>query len=199
MNDLKEKVSYAIGMSIAESLKSQQLDKLDLNLLKSGIQDVFEGNDLKINPNEANDLIKSYVDEANNAAYGENKQSGIDYLNENKKRSEIQTTESGLQFEILTAAEGDSPKSTDTVTVHYHGTLIDGTVFDSSVERGSPASFGVHQVIPGWTEALQLMNVGSKYRLHIPQELAYGANPHPGGPIQPFSTLIFDVELLSIQ
>ena len=199
MNDLKEKVSYAIGMSIAESLKSQQLDKLDLNLLKSGIQDVFEGNDLKINPNEANDLIKSYVDEANNAAYGENKQSGIDYLNENKKRSEIQTTESGLQFEILTAAEGDSPKSTDNVTVHYHGTLIDGTVFDSSVERGSPASFGVHQVIPGWTEALQLMNVGSKYRLHIPQELAYGANPRPGGPIQPFSTLIFDVELLSIQ
>jgi len=199
MNDLKEKVSYAIGMSIAESLKSQQLDKLDLNLLKSGIQDVFEGNDLKINPNEANDLIKSYVDEANNAAYGENKQNGIDYLNENKKRSEIQTTESGLQFEILKAAEGDSPKSTDNVTVHYHGTLIDGTVFDSSVERGSPASFGVHQVIPGWTEALQLMNVGSKYRLHIPQELAYGANPHPGGPIQPFSTLIFDVELLSIQ
>ena len=199
MNDLKEKVSYAIGMSIAESLKSQQLDKLDLNLLKSGIQDVFEGNDLKINPNEANDLIKSYVDEANNAAYGENKQNGIDYLNENKKRSEIQTTESGLQFEILKAAEGDSPKSTDNVTVHYHGTLIDGTVFDSSVERGSPASFGVHQVIPGWTEALQLMNVGSKYRLHIPQELAYGANPHHGGPIQPFSTLIFDVELLSIQ
>ena len=199
MNDLKEKVSYAIGMSIAESLKSQQLDKLDLNLLKSGIQDVFEGNDLKINPNEANDLIKSYVDEANNAAYGENKQSGIDYLNENKKRSEIQTTESGLQLETLTAAEGDSPKSTDNVTVHYHGTLIDGTVFDSSVERGSPASFGVHQVIPGWTEALQLMNVGSKYRLHIPQELAYGANPRPGGPIQPFSTLIFDVELLSIQ
>jgi len=144
-------------------------------------------------------LIKSYVDEANTAAYGENKQQGIDYLNENKKRSEIQTTESGLQFEILTAAEGESPKSSDNVTVHYHGTLIDGTVFDSSVERGSPASFGVHQVIPGWTEALQLMNVGSKYRLHIPQELAYGATPHPGGPIQPFSTLIFDVELLSIQ
>ena len=199
MNDLKEKVSYAIGMSIAESLKSQQLNKLDLNLLKNGIQDVFEGNEFKINPNEANELIKSYVDDANNAAYGENKQQGIDYLNENKKRSEIQTTESGLQFEILTAAEGESPKSSDNVTVHYHGTLIDGTVFDSSVERGSPASFGVHQVIPGWTEALQLMNVGSKYRLHIPQELAYGATPHPGGPIQPFSTLIFDVELLSIQ
>ena len=199
MNELKEKVSYAVGMSIAESLKSQKLDNLDLNLLKNGIEDVFENNTFKVNPSEANDLIKSYMDEANNAAYGENKQKGIDYLMENQKRSEIKTTESGLQYEILTEAEGARPSSTDNVTVHYHGTLIDGTVFDSSVERGTPASFGVHQVIPGWTEALQLMNVGSKYRLHIPQELAYGANPHPGGPIEPFSALIFDVELLSIQ
>ena len=199
MNELKEKVSYAVGMSIAESLKSQKLDNLDLNMLKNGIEDVFENNTFKVNPSEANDLIKSYMDEANNAAYGENKQKGIDYLKENQKRSEIKTTESGLQYEILTEAEGARPSSTDNVTVHYHGTLIDGTVFDSSVERGTPASFGVHQVIPGWTEALQLMNVGSKYRLHIPQELAYGANPHPGGPIEPFSALIFDVELLSIQ
>lgn len=199
MNELKEKVSYAVGMSIAESLKSQKLDKLDLNMLKNGIEDVFENNTFKVNPSEANELIKSYMDEANNAAYGENKQKGIDYLKENQKRSEIKTTESGLQYEILTEAEGARPSSTDNVTVHYHGTLIDGTVFDSSVERGTPASFGVHQVIPGWTEALQLMNVGSKFRLHIPQELAYGANPHPGGPIEPFSALIFDVELLSIQ
>ena len=199
MNELQEKVSYAVGMSIAESLKSQKLDKLDLNMLKNGIEDVFENNTFKVNPSEANELIKSYMDEANNAAYGENKQKGIDYLKENQKRSEIKTTESGLQYEILTEAEGARPSSTDNVTVHYHGTLIDGTVFDSSVERGTPASFGVHQVIPGWTEALQLMNVGSKYRLHIPQELAYGANPHPGGPIEPFSALIFDVELLSIQ
>ena len=199
MNELKEKVSYAVGMSIAESLKSQKLDNLDLNLLKNGIEDVFENNTFKVNPSEANELIKSYMDEANNAAYGENKQKGIDYLKENQKRSEIKTTESGLQYEILTEAEGARPSSTDNVTVHYHGTLIDGTVFDSSVDRGAPASFGVHQVIPGWTEALQLMNVGSKYRLHIPQELAYGANPHPGGPIEPFSALIFDVELLSIQ
>ena len=199
MNELKEKVSYAVGMSIAESLKSQKLDKLDLNMLKNGIEDVFENNTFKVNPSEANELIKSYMDEANNAAYGENKQKGIDYLKENQKRSEIKTTESGLQYEILTEAEGARPSSTDNVTVHYHGTLIDGTVFDSSMERGTPASFGVHQVIPGWTEALQLMNVGSKYRLHIPQELAYGANPHPGGPIEPFSALIFDVELLSIQ
>ena len=199
MNDLKEKVSYAVGMSIAESLKSQQLDQLDIALVTNGIQDVFENNEFKVNPGEANELIKTYLEEANTAAYGENKQKGIDFLNENKKRSEVQTTESGLQYEVILAAEGDLPKSTDTVTVHYHGTLIDGTVFDSSVERDSPASFGVHQVIPGWTEALQLMNVGSKYRLYIPQELAYGANPHPGGPIKPFEALIFDVELISIQ
>jgi len=199
MNDLKEKVSYAVGMSIAESLKSQQLDQLDIALVTNGIQDVFENNQFKVNPNEANELIKTYLEEANTAAYGENKQKGIDFLNENKERSEVQTTESGLQYEVMFAGEGDSPKSTDTVTVHYHGTLIDGTVFDSSVERDSPASFGVHQVIPGWTEALQLMNVGSKYRLYIPQELAYGANPHPGGPIKPFEALIFDVELISIQ
>jgi len=199
MNDLREKVSYAVGMSIAESLKSQQLDKLDLNLLKDGIQDVFTQKEFKINPGEANDLIKNYLDEANSAVYGENKQKGIDYLNENKNRSEVQTTSSGLQYEVITDSDGASPENTDTVTVHYHGTLIDGTTFDSSVERGTPASFGVHQVIPGWTEALQLMTVGSKYRLHIPQELAYGANPHPGGPIEPFSALIFDVELLSIQ
>ena len=199
MNDLKEKVSYAVGMSIAESLKSQQLDQLDIVLVTNGIQDVFENNEFKVNPGEANELIKTYLEEANTAAYGENKQKGIDFLNENKKRSEVQTTESGLQYEVILAAEGDLPKSTDTVTVHYHGTLIDGTVFDSSVERDSPASFGVHQVIPGWTEALQLMNVGSKYRLYIPQELAYGANPHPGGPIKPFEALIFDVELISIQ
>ena len=199
MNDLREKVSYAVGMSIAESLKSQQLDKLDLDLLKNGIEDVFESKEFKINPNEANTLIKNYLDEANDAVYGENKQKSIEYLNENKKRNEVKSTESGLQYEVLTDSEGASPKSTDTVTVHYHGTLIDGTVFDSSVERDSPASFGVHQVIPGWTEALQLMNVGSKFRLFIPQELAYGANPQPGGPIEPFSALIFDVELLSIQ
>jgi FKBP-type peptidyl-prolyl cis-trans isomerase FklB len=103
-----------------------------------------------------------------------------------------------LQYEIIKSGNGKRPSKVDSVSVHYHGTLIDGTVFDSSVERGTPANFGVHQVIPGWTEALQLMDIGSKYRLFIPQELAYGANPHPGGPIQPFSALIFEVELLEI-
>ena len=199
MQELKDKVSYAVGLSIAESLKSQQLGSLDLNFLKDGIQDVFEQKELKINPQEANGLIQAFLEEANTAAFGENKEQGIAFLETNKNKDGILTTESGLQYEVIEEGEGVKAGATDTVTVHYHGTLIDGTVFDSSTERGTPASFGVNQVIPGWTEALQLMSVGAKYRLYIPQELAYGANPHPGGPIKPYSALIFDVELIEIK
>jgi len=199
MQELKDKVSYAVGLSIAESLKSQQLGSLDLNFLKDGIQDVFEQKELKINPQEANGLIQAYLEEANTAAFGENKEQGIAFLETNKNKEGILTTESGLQYEVIEEGEGVKAGATDTVTVHYHGTLIDGTVFDSSTERGTPASFGVNQVIPGWTEALQLMSAGAKYRLYIPQELAYGANPHPGGPIKPYSALIFDVELIEIK
>lgn len=199
MQELKDKVSYAVGLSIAESLKSQQLGSLDLDLLRDGIQDVFEEKELKINPQEANGLIQEFLEEANSAAFGDNKENGIVFLEENLKRDEVSSTDSGLQYEVTEEGTGAKPSASDTVTVHYHGSLIDGTVFDSSVERGTPASFGVHQVIPGWTEALQLMSVGSKYRLYIPQELAYGANPHPGGPIQPYSALIFDVELIEIK
>lgn len=199
MQELKDKVSYAVGLSIAESLKSQQLGELDLDLLKDGIQDIFEQRELKINPQEANGLIQSYLEEANSAAFGENKEKGIAFLEENKNKNGVNVTASGLQYEIIQDGTGNKPNSTDNVTVHYHGTLIDGTVFDSSTERGTPASFGVNQVIPGWTEALQLMSVGAKFKLYIPQELAYGANPHPGGPIQPYSALIFDVELIEIK
>ena len=199
MQELKDKVSYAVGLSIAESLKSQQLGSLDLNFLKDGIQDVFEQKELKINPQEANGLIQAFLEEANTAAFGENKEQGIAFLEENKKKEGILSTDSGLQYEIIEEGKGEKAGATDTVTVHYHGTLIDGTVFDSSTERGTPASFGVNQVIPGWTEALQLMSVGAKFRLYIPQELAYGANPHPGGPIKPYSALIFDVELIEIK
>ena len=199
MQELKDKVSYAVGLSIAESLKSQQLGGLDLDLLKDGIQDIFEQRELKINPQEANGLIQSYLEEANSAAFGENKEKGIAFLEENKNKEGVSITASGLQYEIIQEGSGNKPSATDNVTVHYHGTLIDGTVFDSSTERGTPASFGVNQVIPGWTEALQLMSVGAKFKLYIPQELAYGANPHPGGPIKPYSALIFDVELIEIK
>jgi FKBP-type peptidyl-prolyl cis-trans isomerase FklB len=193
-----EKVSYAVGMSIGESLKAQNLEDIDTKKLSLAMDAIFKNQDPLFTAEEANGIIQAYLDTKKNAAYGSLKLEGEKFLENNKSNKDIQTTESGLQYEIIKSGNGVKPAKTDTVSVHYHGTLIDGTVFDSSVERGTPASFGVHQVIPGWTEALQLMDIGSKYRLFIPQELAYGANPHPGGPIQPFSALIFEVELLEI-
>ena len=193
-----EKVGYAVGMSIGESLKAQNLEDIDTKKLSLAMDTIFKNQDPLFTPEEANSIIQAYLDTKKYAAYGSLKLEGEKFLKNNKSNKDIQTTESGLQYEIIKSGNGVKPAKTDTVSVHYHGTLIDGTVFDSSVERGTPASFGVHQVIPGWTEALQLMDIGSKYRLFIPQELAYGANPHPGGPIQPFSALIFEVELLEI-
>ena len=193
-----EKVSYAVGMSIGESLKAQNLEDIDTKKLSLAMDTIFRNQAPLFTPEEANSIIQAYLDTKKYAAYGSLKLEGEKFLKNNKSNKDIQTTESGLQYEIIKSGNGVKPAKTDTVSVHYHGTLIDGTVFDSSVERGTPASFGVHQVIPGWTEALQLMDIGSKYRLFIPQELAYGANPHPGGPIQPFSALIFEVELLEI-
>ena len=194
-----EKVSYAVGMSIGESLKAQNLEDIDTKKLSLAMDTIFKNQDPIFTPEEANSIIQAYLDTKKYAAYGRLKLEGEKFLKNNKSNKDIQTTESGLQYEIIKSGNGVKPAKTDTVSVHYHGTLIDGTVFDSSVERGTPASFGVHQVIPGWTDALQLMDIGSKYRLFIPQELAYGANPHPGGPIQPFSALIFEVELLEIK
>ena len=193
-----EKVSYAVGMSIGESLKAQNLEDIDTKKLSLAMDTIFKNQDPLFTPEEANSIIQAYLDTKKYAAFGSLKLEGEKFLENNKSNKDIQTTESGLQYEIIKSGNGVKPAKTDTVSVHYHGTLIDGTVFDSSVERGTPASFGVHQVIPGWTEALQLMDIGSKYRLFVPQELAYGANPHPGGPIQPFSALIFEVELLEI-
>jgi FKBP-type peptidyl-prolyl cis-trans isomerase FklB len=193
-----EKVSYAVGMSIGESLKAQNLEDIDTKKLSLAMDTIFKNQDPLFTPEEANSIIQAYLDTKKYAAYGSLKLEGEKFLKNNKSNKDIQTTESGLQYEIIKSGNGKRPSKVDSVSVHYHGTLIDGTVFDSSVERGTPANFGVHQVIPGWTEALQLMDIGSKYRLFIPQELAYGANPHPGGPIQPFSALIFEVELLEI-
>jgi FKBP-type peptidyl-prolyl cis-trans isomerase FklB len=198
MSTEQNNVSYAIGMSIAESLKNQNLTELDSTVIAEAINDLMQGKTPRLSAEEANQIIHNHLEEKRSAAFMANKTEGENFLTTNKSNEGIQETATGLQYEILIEGDGQKPAATDVVSVHYHGTLIDGTVFDSSVQRGTPASFGVHQVIPGWTEALQLMNVGSKYRLYIPQNLAYGANPHPGGPIQPFSTLIFDVELLAI-
>jgi FKBP-type peptidyl-prolyl cis-trans isomerase FklB len=194
----KSKASYGVGMSIAESLAQQDLSTLDLDQVMAGMRAIFNGETPLVTPEEANLHIQRYLDAQKTQKYEVNKLAGEAFLADNAQRSEVKTTESGLQYEVLQEGDGPKPGPTSQVTVHYHGTLIDGTVFDSSVERGAPATFGVNQVIRGWTEALQLMAAGSKYRLTIPQELAYGANPHPGGAIQPYAALIFDVELLSI-
>lgn len=194
----KSKASYGVGMSIAESLAQQDLSTLDLDQVMAGMRAIFNGETPLVTPEEANLHIQRYLDAQKTQKYEANKLAGEAFLADNAQRSEVKTTASGLQYEVLQEGDGPKPGPTSQVTVHYHGTLIDGTVFDSSVERGAPATFGVNQVIRGWTEALQLMAAGSKYRLTIPQELAYGANPHPGGAIQPYAALIFDVELLSI-
>ena len=194
----KEAVSYCVGMSMGGSLMQQDLGELSPEIIAEAISDIFSGKELKFTPQQANDIIQQFVGEQGAAKYGKNKEAGEVFLKENGMRREVTVTASGLQYEVINEGEGAMPGPEDQVTVHYHGTLIDGTVFDSSVSRGEPATFGVNQVIKGWTEALQLMNEGAKYRLYIPQDLAYGANPHPGGPIEPFMALVFDVELIEI-
>jgi len=198
MSEELKAVSYCVGMSIADSLLQQELEALSTEVLAEAINDIFSGKTAKYSPNEANDIIQNYLNSVGEKKFASIKEEGEAFLVENKSKAGITTTTSGLQFEVVEEGNGQKPAATNTVKVHYHGTLIDGTVFDSSISRGEPATFGVHQVIPGWTEALQLMSVGSKYRLYIPQELAYGAHPHPGGAIKPFMALIFDVELLDI-
>jgi FKBP-type peptidyl-prolyl cis-trans isomerase len=192
-------VSYCVGMSVAMSLKQQNLETLNPDALAEAIKDSFSGKSEKFNADEAQVIIQNYLQQISEKQFAVNKEAGENFLNENKAKAGITTTNSGLQYEVITEGAGKTPSATDVVEVHYHGTLINGTVFDSSIQRGTPASFGVNQVIKGWTEALQLMKEGSKYRLYIPQDLAYGAHPHPGGPIEPFMTLIFDVELLSVK
>jgi len=196
-----DKVSYGIGLQLGQQVKQQSFDGFSLDSLLIGISDVFENTPMRFNDaeiqaafNAINEKVKS---DAANAAE-ENKKAGLAFLEENAKKEGIITTNSGLQYEIITAGNGDIPKESDQVSTHYHGSLIDGTVFDSSVERGQPAEFPVNGVIKGWVEALQLMPVGSKWRLYIPSDLAYG--DHGSGPvIGPGATLIFDIELLAIK
>lgn len=198
MTEEMKAVSYCIGMSVGGSLKQQNLGDLSPEVISEAISNTFEGKEAKYSPEEADGIIQKYLQGIMDIKFEANKGIGDAFFAENAKREEIKSTDSGLQFEVITEGEGAKPTAESHVTVHYHGTLIDGTVFDSSVDRGEPTAFGVGQVIPGWTEALQLMNTGSKYRLYIPQNLAYGASPHPGGPIEPFMGLIFDVELIAI-
>ena len=197
LNTQIDSVSYSLGISVANNLKSSGFDSIETHAVASAFSDVFEGNEVKINEEDANLLIQDYFVELSQKKSQEAISAGQVFLDENSKKEGVTITASGLQYEVLTNGTGANPVETDQVTVHYHGTLVDGTVFDSSVERGQPATFPVNGVIPGWVEALQLMNVGSKYKLYIPSDLAYGERG-AGGSIGPNETLIFEVELLSI-
>lgn len=197
LNAKMDTLSYSVGVILAQNLKQQGLTELDTKTLASAIEDVLQDKDLKINPNEAQNIFREAMTAKAEAAKVKNQIAGQAFLKTNGEKASVNTLESGLQYEVLTKGTGPSPAATDKVTVHYHGTLIDGTVFDSSVERGSPASFPVNGVIAGWVEALQLMAVGDKWRLAIPANLAYGERG-AGGQIGPNSTLIFEVELLKI-
>jgi len=195
----RDKASYAIGLSIGQNMARQGLD-LSANLLARGIADALQKRDPLLTPQQLQAAMQAFQREMaakQNAQGVKNKADGEAFLAKNKQKKGVTTLESGLQFEVLKNGSGPRPKETDTVRTHYHGTLIDGTVFDSSLD-GEPATFGVGGVIAGWTEALQLMNVGSKWKLYVPSDLAYGENGF-GGSIAPNTTLIFEVELLGIQ
>ena len=191
-------ISYSVGMIIAKNLKSQGIKKIDNASFSQAMDDVFAGKETAVSADEANRVFSGYVESMQASVHEDNKVAGEEFLAKNKARKEVKTTASGLQYEVLTPAAGLKPKLTDKVNVHYHGTLTDGTVFDSSVERGEPISFPLNGVIKGWQEGLQLMPVGSKYRLFIPYDLAYGTRA-AGAAIQPYSALIFDVTLLAIE
>lgn len=199
-----DKLSYALGMSMGHNFKGTSIKTLNSADFAAGVASVYDGVKPEMTFDEAKRIVNEYFAkleaemQAEAAKQGEvNRKNGEAFLTENAKREGIKVTESGLQYEVLESGKGDSPKASDNVEVHYTGKLIDGTVFDSSVERGVPASFGVTQVIPGWVEALQLMHEGDKWRLYIPSDLAYGPNG-AGGVIGPNMTLIFDVELLRV-
>lgn len=196
----EQKVSYGIGLQMADQILGNAFEGLDIELVIQGLRDLANNADIRVS-NEA--LSKSFqiVSQKQQALAAEKHEKAAElgklFLQDNGKRDDVTQTKSGLQYEILNEGQGEKPKANSTVRVHYHGMLIDSTVFDSSVERGEPAEFPVGGVISGWTEALQLMPVGSKWRLFIPHELAYGERG-AGAAIAPFSTLIFDVELLDI-
>jgi FKBP-type peptidyl-prolyl cis-trans isomerase FklB len=195
----EQKLSYGIGYNFGSSIAKQTDFTADHNAIKTGVEDALAGSKTRISEADlqaAVGAVRERVAAANAAAGEKNIAAGAAFLAKNKTRAGVTTTASGLQYEVLTKGSGAKPKATDSVVVHYHGTLIDGTVFDSSVERGEPATFTVGGVIKGWVEALQLMSVGDKWKLYIPSDLAYG--PRAAGKIPPNSTLIFEVQLLNI-
>ncbi|MDA3867873.1 MAG: FKBP-type peptidyl-prolyl cis-trans isomerase [Salinivirgaceae bacterium] len=208
--NLNDSFGYGLGVNVATGLVNaiddfKLQDDVNIDLIVEGMKDVatdMSKIDAQTGSRMVNELLEKASEQKAAAEAKEfegNKEAGEKFLEENKKRSEVKVTESGLQYEVLKKGTGAQPSETDKVTVHYHGTLIDGTVFDSSVERGEPTSFPLNRVIPGWTEGVQLMKEGAKYKFYVPQELAYGSSAPQGTSIKPYSALIFEVELLEIE
>ena len=192
-----DKFSYAIGLGIGQNLLSMGAQGINVEDFAQAIADVLNRKETAISHNEAREIVNKYFMELEEKMNAENIEKGKAFLAENAKKEGIVTLPSGLQYEVITEGNGKKPSATDKVKCHYEGTLIDGTLFDSSIKRGQPAVFGVNQVIRGWVEALQLMSEGSKWRLFIPSELGYGAQ-QAGDMIPPHSTLIFEVELIEV-
>ena len=199
-----DSVSYAVGLSMSSQLKNG-FEDVNEEILIQAIRNGLDSTNLLLDSKDIQKTIQTYFQKKQEenkkkelAKFEVYKKEGIAFLEANKTQEGVKTTKSGLQYIVLKEGKGKKAKTTDRVKVHYHGTTVDGTVFDSSVDRGTPSEFGVTQVIKGWTEGLQLMKVGSKYKFFIPQELAYGANPRPGI-IKPYMALIFEVELLEIK
>lgn len=206
-NSEADKLSYALGVIVGKNLQAQQIENLNLDEMTQALKDVMAHGDVKMSPSEAEGIMQAYAmkkqaEQAEKAESmgGENKAAGEAFLAENAKKEGVIVLDNGLQYEVLVAgpADGRKPKATETVEVHYHGTTIDGVVFDSSVDRGERIEFPLNRVIKGWTEILQHMTIGSKWRVYIPQDLAYGA-AGAGRDIGPFSTLIFEIELFDIK
>lgn len=193
-----DSVSYSLGVSVAQNLKMSGMEEINADLFAQGIEDMMKTDTPQIIPAVADQLINSYLTELRTRASEKSKKESEDFLAENKEKDGIDTTESGLQYEVIQQGSGATPDENDQVTVHYTGKTINGNIFDSSVERGEPVTFNVGQVIPGWTEGLQLMQEGGKMRFYIPSELAYGTRG-AGPDIPPHSALIFDVELISVE
>lgn len=198
MNNELEKLSYSLGVNVAMSLQSQGLEEVDTKLFGQAIDDVLRGSNLQIDPQEAGNILNAHFSKLQSKQHESAIKEGQEFLDANKTKEGVITLESGLQYQVLKEGSGAKPNIDSTVTTHYHGTTIDGSVFDSSVDRGTPASFPVNGVIAGWTEALQLMTIGSKWKLFVPSNLAYG-DRGAGPKIGPHTTLIFEVELLEIK
>ncbi|TLX74899.1 FKBP-type peptidyl-prolyl cis-trans isomerase [Labilibacter sediminis] len=192
-----EKLSYSLGLSIAGNLQKSGVAELDFEAFSKGLKHQLEGSKPEISPEEANQIINEFFSALQSKQFEANIKAGKEFLAENAKKEGVVTLDSGLQYEVITEGSGTVPTAADSVKCHYHGTLINGDVFDSSVQRGEPAVFPVNGVIAGWVEALQLMPIGSKWKLYVPSELAYGEQG-AGQQIGPHTTLVFEVELLEI-